>query len=671
LQASDALYDLSEELQRYRQNVVSSSLLPLEKGIVEPELGLYYRPYPRVAGQGSEKRIIVAGGGQFLPAMHYNDKKLESILQVFLASSKNFLSAKKLLAESMGGVDSHNWMADLLLTAICHHLWTTASQGQVNNSTLASFLKSIGEGDFRVVVNIGLEGVCLSEDEIVLQEEQDERTLLKQPRIEDLAEDVLVVEHWDPRLDAASVSTPSFPAITSSIVIESKNLHIFPAEISLVDVKFYSHLRIIEWLVQNMELRISEMRTIIDLFQSKTALRVLYHKFGFYVGKISSNRPLYSINFPLEKTVIIREPFAVTSSNKENLKVFWKEMRELGILNRAYQGSGKEPYNSSYSPTQLAFQAYHQILRLDEEPVDKIHDTVEALEGLFTPEKFATKRYIQRAGDLIQLLGVDPNDTHSFLNKAWQVRSEYSHHGKGWDDQDHLEVEGEIQAGVESIRRTVDKRDRLTKLSKLVLNYLRICVLARLVLDVKDREFIRLIDSPEGMNKLRTDLDCIRFSVAGDPPIRWTGDIELLPWSRHPMRYWRIIPGHRDKHDYAKSVMLGDWLRRGYISMGWGPGHPLYEKFREIRRGDMVAVVTDGYVWGIAKVTGDFGKMDTRPYGFGASDLLYRYKYDVAFLKVTRVKYREFPEDLRNKLKYRPAIIELTSDDWITLTASL
>jgi hypothetical protein len=117
--------------------------------------------------------------------------------------------------------------------------------------------------------------------------------------------------------------------------------------------------------------------------------------------------------------------------------------------------------------------------------------------------------------------------------------------------------------------------------------------------------------------------------------------------------------------------MLGDWLRKGYIAMGWGPGHPLYEKFREIEKGDMIAIVTDGYIWAIAKATGESGRVNARPYALGQNDLLYRYKHNVTFLKVTRVKHKDFPADLRNKMRYRPAIIELTSDDWITLTASL
>ena len=137
------------------------------------------------------------------------------------------------------------------------------------------------------------------------------------------------------------------------------------------------------------------------------------------------------------------------------------------------------------------------------------------------------------------------------------------------------------------------------------------------------------------------------------------------------MQYWRIVAGHRDRYDYAKSVLLGDWLRRGYISMGWGPGNPQHNMFRQIRKGDLVAVVTDGYVWAIGKVTGDFGRMKTSPYGLGRNSLLYRYKYDVTFLKVTRVKYKDFPADLRNKLKFRPTLIELKPEDWTTLMASL
>jgi len=41
------------------------------------------------------------------------------------------------------------------------------------------------------------------------------------------------------------------------------------------------------------------------------------------------------------------------------------------------------------------------------------------------------------------------------------------------------------------------------------------------------------------------------------------------------MQYWKIVAGHRGKDpDEVKSVILGDWLRKNYVSIGWKKTHP-------------------------------------------------------------------------------------------------
>ena len=133
------------------------------------------------------------------------------------------------------------------------------------------------------------------------------------------------------------------------------------------------------------------------------------------------------------------------------------------------------------------------------------------------------------------------------------------------------------------------------------------------------------------------------------------------------MKYWRIVAGHMRKNesDSVKSMMLGDWLRRGYVAIGHGRTHPLTKKFYRMRENDKVVVTTNGFVWALGTIVGNV--KHPKPTWYQR----YPFTRKVIWSKVTRVSYKSLPETLRNKLGYRPAMVELDPPDWETLRMSV
>jgi predicted Mrr-cat superfamily restriction endonuclease len=134
------------------------------------------------------------------------------------------------------------------------------------------------------------------------------------------------------------------------------------------------------------------------------------------------------------------------------------------------------------------------------------------------------------------------------------------------------------------------------------------------------------------------------------------------------MSYWKIVAGHKYRApDEVKSVTLGDWLRKNYIAIGWGEGNPQHKVFKnDMKIGDKVIVVTDGFIWAIGEITSDF-KQVSLPEGSN----LYENKRDVVWHKVTKRSYRELPLSLKNKLKANRAINKLNAKQWESLVLAL
>jgi hypothetical protein len=128
--------------------------------------------------------------------------------------------------------------------------------------------------------------------------------------------------------------------------------------------------------------------------------------------------------------------------------------------------------------------------------------------------------------------------------------------------------------------------------------------------------------------------------------------------------HWRIVPGNPtpDEADERKSVLLGDWLRHDYISIGWKEG-PQYDIFASrMQNGHKVVVTTDSHIWAIGIVIGNCKKV--RP-----ARESYRFPYErkVKWSKVMRVRFTDFPKALANKLGRYGTINKLDLEDWETL----
>jgi predicted Mrr-cat superfamily restriction endonuclease len=127
------------------------------------------------------------------------------------------------------------------------------------------------------------------------------------------------------------------------------------------------------------------------------------------------------------------------------------------------------------------------------------------------------------------------------------------------------------------------------------------------------------------------------------------------------MRYWKIVAGHTesDPADEVKSVVLGDWLRHGRVSIGWSEGTPQFKQFRDMRAGDKVIAYTDRHVWAIGTVKGEVFT-PRLPSG----SVLYPNMREVEWDKITKIRYNKFPKPLQNKLRATRTINELTPQEW-------
>ena len=104
-------------------------------------------------------------------------------------------------------------------------------------------------------------------------------------------------------------------------------------------------------------------------------------------------------------------------------------------------------------------------------------------------------------------------------------------------------------------------------------------------------------------------------------------------------------------------MILGDWLRHDYISVGFeDPEQISRKRFDEMRIGDKVVVVTDKYIWAIGEIKGKLYEKDEPE--------LYSYRRDVVWYKVTRLGYENFPASLKNKLSRPHTVVPLERDDW-------
>ncbi|MGP8057908.1 MAG: hypothetical protein ACLP9K_09945 [Nitrososphaerales archaeon] len=131
------------------------------------------------------------------------------------------------------------------------------------------------------------------------------------------------------------------------------------------------------------------------------------------------------------------------------------------------------------------------------------------------------------------------------------------------------------------------------------------------------------------------------------------------------MNHWRIVSGHWNPKDTdeTKSVILGDWLRHNYVSIGYGKKDVQYLTFKDkVKVDDKIVVTTDGYVWALGTVVSEIYDKEV-----SSNSYLYEHRRDVVWSTVTKVRFTAFPKSLRNKLGLLRGINFLKPEDWETL----
>lgn len=80
------------------------------------------------------------------------------------------------------------------------------------------------------------------------------------------------------------------------------------------------------------------------------------------------------------------------------------------------------------------------------------------------------------------------------------------------------------------------------------------------------------------------------------------------------IHYWRIVSGHRKEKDdrlEPKSIILGDWLRNDYISIGFeDPQQVSRKRFNDMKIGDKIVVITDKHIWAVGEIIGNLYEKD-------------------------------------------------------------
>ena len=126
------------------------------------------------------------------------------------------------------------------------------------------------------------------------------------------------------------------------------------------------------------------------------------------------------------------------------------------------------------------------------------------------------------------------------------------------------------------------------------------------------------------------------------------------------MKYWRLVAGDK----YGRSIILGDWIRKEYIAVGFeDPNHITRKRFSSMEEGDKVVIVAEGYVYAVGELIGD-------EYEKAEPDL-YLHRRDTEWYMVTRTPYTRFPTRLKNKLQNPHTLLELSEDEWETLMMCL
>ena len=160
-------------------------------------------------------------------------------------------------------------------------------------------------------------------------------------------------------------------------------------------------------------------------------------------------------------------------------------------------------------------------------------------------------------------------------------------------------------------------------------------------------------------------------------------------------RAWRIVPGDPQ----MRNQILGEFIRRDYISIGWDIGDSIvgmsddeirnklkqagYPKvgyvlnqlktFRdEMKEGDIVIVSADAFIYAVGEITSPY-YYETHPTFYSEYEgetcvWTFPHRRRVRWLRITKLPHSELPDKIRKRLQMRPTIIEIDWDMWERLS---
>lgn len=137
--------------------------------------------------------------------------------------------------------------------------------------------------------------------------------------------------------------------------------------------------------------------------------------------------------------------------------------------------------------------------------------------------------------------------------------------------------------------------------------------------------------------------------------------------AKSEVKYWRITAGHPEREDHRfepESLILGDWLRHDYISIGMeDPKQISRKRFDEMKNGDKIAVITDEYLWSIGEIKGFIYRRE--------NENLHSVRRNVIWQRIMRLRYDTFPESVKNKLRTPLTVVPLSDSDWNIILSRL
>jgi hypothetical protein len=515
-----ALGRLQESLIEEMKNDLSCHTMFSERGLLKKHQSLICRPRPYIVGTAPEIKLS-AQGGEYFPQVTYDKRFQRKFLSIFMSRDSEVQNTLGIIAKNSEENKGAKLLAELYLIPFCNTLMEEfLKEGSLEKERLdnlaCQFIRDLSEGGLRILLRIDLDGIAVAED-FSLKPNNEEEVLIRQPKLEDLSEPVVVVEQWDGDYDYATI--PQFPNISSVVELELKSLNFEPMGTWIADPRIYDAIRTVDWLANGTVPRAGELRDVLSLFQSKAYPFFQSLTLSLVLRNLSKEGGRYEVIIPTRPSYITnRKQFVIFAENKGKLKMFWESMSKVGMTERIYGPIDKEDSIGLHvaRPTEIAFKRYLEILDSWKDEKVMIHETVEALEGFFTPEKWTGKAFILRVTRLMKLLNIDPNDTYYRLGEGWRIRSDYSHRALGWDEAEFSRCAKDNAEEIRSIRAGLE-RDFQTELAKLLLNYLRISIIARTLSGVSDTDFIRLLDTSEGQEKLRLQLSGLDYLAGGDP----------------------------------------------------------------------------------------------------------------------------------------------------------